>query len=188
MSSQQHQERIPMLRTASNGITLTDHKFYDVRSATSLSTSTNGLIVNNYSINSKNGFVTRVCCHVMKGVQRNIQKCVAALVVISFFSIILFTQYMDNSSTLVGWVFEIQLDYDNTMLLLGNLYLTCFHHKSIDRLNIFKAHTHTHDINIDIKSLTFQGCWSSDFLLNFYLKKLSEISRTKKSHICELVE
>jgi hypothetical protein len=37
----------------------------------------------------------------MKGVQRNIQKCVAALVLISFFSIIFFTQYMD-SPALVG--------------------------------------------------------------------------------------
>ena len=130
MSSQQHQERIPMLRTASNSIALTDHKFYDVRSSatsSSLSTSTNGLIVNNYSINSKNGFVTRVCCHVMKGVQRNIQKCVAALVVISFFSIILFTQYMDNSSTLVGWVFWNSI----MLLLLGNLCLISiqFHQK-----------------------------------------------------------
>lgn len=107
------QERIPMLmRTTSNDITITPppqhpsdenfhhhHKHYDVRSS---SGGTNGLIVNNYNINSKNGFATRLCCHMMKGVQRNIQKCVAALVVISFFSIILLTQYMDSSSALVG--------------------------------------------------------------------------------------
>lgn len=109
------QERIPMLmRTTSNDTVITPqttgnpseenihhqqqhNKYYDVRSS-----GTNGLIVNNYNINSKNGFVTRVCCHMMKGVQRNIQKCVAALVVISFFSIILLTQYMDSSSALVG--------------------------------------------------------------------------------------
>lgn len=127
------QERIPMLmRTTSNDITITPpppypsdenfhhqqhHKYYDSRSSSS-SGGTNGLIINNYNINSKNGFVTRLCCHMMKGVQRNIQKCVAALVVISFFSIILLTQYMDSSSALVGWVlsassslvFDFQLD------------------------------------------------------------------------------
>lgn len=111
MSSQQNQERIPMLmKTTSNDMALTSsdekflqqhHKFYDMRSSSSLY-STNGNIVNNYSINSKNGIATRVCCHVMKGVQRNIQKCVAALVVISFFSIILFIQYMDSSNGFVG--------------------------------------------------------------------------------------
>jgi hypothetical protein len=37
----------------------------------------------------------------MKGVQRNIQKCVAALVLISVISIIFFVQYMD-SPALVG--------------------------------------------------------------------------------------
>lgn len=82
-------------------------KFYDMRHLLSLkspvSGGTNGLIINNYGINSKNSFITRICCHMMKGVQRNIQKCVAALVLISFFSIIFFTQYMD-SSPLVGWV------------------------------------------------------------------------------------
>jgi hypothetical protein len=37
----------------------------------------------------------------MKGVQRNIQRCVVALVLISIFSIIFCTQYMD-SPALVG--------------------------------------------------------------------------------------
>jgi hypothetical protein len=123
-----HTERIPMLmKTAPNDITLTPlpsstsssssfkderpRKFYDMRhllptttkapaNGSSSSSSTNGLIINNYGINSKNSFMTRICCHMMKGVQRNIQKCVAALVLISFFSIIFFTQYMD--SPLVG--------------------------------------------------------------------------------------
>lgn len=109
------QERIPMLMR--NDITITpqpphpsdekfqNNKFYDGRSSSS--GGTNGLIINNYNINSKNGFVTRICCHMMKGVQKNIQKCVAALVIISFFSIILLTQYMDSSSALVGWVLYI---------------------------------------------------------------------------------
>jgi hypothetical protein len=63
--------------------------------------STNGFIINNYAINGTNNIVKRCFCHMMKGVQRNIQKCVAGLVLISFFSIIFFTQYMD-SPTLVG--------------------------------------------------------------------------------------
>lgn len=121
MSSHHHlssEERIPMLvKATSNDIITTPisskcdekfsppHKFYDMRPLSTKSplngNSTNGIIVNNYSINSKNGFMTKICCHMMKGVQRNIQKCVAALVLISFFSIIFFTQYMD-SSPLVG--------------------------------------------------------------------------------------
>lgn len=130
MSSHHHSsnnntsERIPMLmKSTSNDIPLTTsstaaknekfsppHKFYDMRPLTAKlssgssngSSSTNGMIINNYGINNKNSFMTRICCHMMKGVQRNIQKCVAALVLISFFSIIFFTQYMDSSSPLVG--------------------------------------------------------------------------------------
>ncbi|CAG9800644.1 unnamed protein product [Chironomus riparius] len=126
MSSHHHNsnnntsERIPMLMKAtSNDTTLTTspknekfstpHKFYDMRplssgSSSSSSSSTNGIIINNYGINNKNSFMTRICCHMMKTVQRNIQKCVAALVLISFFSIIFFTQYMDSSSPLVGLI------------------------------------------------------------------------------------
>lgn len=130
MSSHHHNsnnntsERIPMLmKSTPNDILLTTsstvaknekfsppHKFYDMRPLTAKlssgssngSGSTNGIIINNYGINNKNSFMTRICCHMMKGVQRNIQKCVAALVLISFFSIIFFTQYMDSSSPLVG--------------------------------------------------------------------------------------
>jgi len=130
MSSHHHNsnnntsERIPMLmKSTSNDIPLTTsstaaknekfsppHKFYDMRplaaklssGSNNSSSSTNGIIINNYGINNKNSFMTRICCHMMKGVQRNIQKCVAALVLISFFSIIFFTQYMDSSSPLVG--------------------------------------------------------------------------------------
>lgn len=131
MSSHHHNsnnntsERIPMLMKATSNDTLLTplssapknekfsppHKYYDMRPLTaklsssnssSSSSNTNGLIINNYGINNKNSFMTRICCHMMKGVQRNIQKCVAALVLISFFSIILFTQYMDSSSPLVG--------------------------------------------------------------------------------------
>lgn len=104
-------ERIPMLAcndvsTSTQAAASKNENFYDMRPlSTKLSSSsggTNGIIINNYSINNKNGFMTRICCHVMKGVQRNIQKCVAVLVLISFFSIIFFTQYMDSSSPLVG--------------------------------------------------------------------------------------
>lgn len=100
----QHSERIPMLtKSTSDDSLLTQlsthqhqSKYYDMRA----SATTNGIIINNYAINNSN-FVTRCLCHLMKGVQRNIQKCVAALVLISFFSIIFFTQYMD-SPALVG--------------------------------------------------------------------------------------
>jgi hypothetical protein len=105
-------ERVPMLmKSTSNDslLSLTSqqqqqqqnhNKFYDVRSNITNGNGINGIIINNYAINNSNIF-TRCCCHMMKGVQRNIQKCVAALVLISFFSIIFFTQYMD-SPTLVG--------------------------------------------------------------------------------------
>lgn len=105
----QQAERIPMLKKSSSDESLLSQvsthqhqhqKYYDVRSAGLPNGSTNGIIINNYSINNSN-FVTRCLCHMMKGVQRNIQKCVAALVLISFFSIIFFTQYMD-SPALVG--------------------------------------------------------------------------------------
>lgn len=105
----QQAERIPMLKKSSSDESLLSQvsthqhqhqKYYDVRSTGLPNGSTNGIIINNYSINNSN-FVTRCLCHMMKGVQRNIQKCVAALVLISFFSIIFFTQYMD-SPALVG--------------------------------------------------------------------------------------
>lgn len=80
-------------------------KYYEMRPSSIPNGSTNGFIINNYAINGSN-IVKRCLCHMMKGVHGNIQKCVAALVLISFFSIIFFTQYMD-SPTLVGWVLFI---------------------------------------------------------------------------------
>jgi hypothetical protein len=98
----QQSERIPMLmKSSSNDSLLTQitthqqQKYYDTPVG-----STNGIIINNYAINSSN-VVTRCLCYMMKGVQRNIQKCVVALVLISLFSIIFCTQYMD-SPALVG--------------------------------------------------------------------------------------
>ena len=138
------QERIPMLmRTTSNDITITalpptttEENFHHHQ---------HGLIINNYNINNKNGFITRLCCHMMKGVQRNIQKCVAALVVISFFSIILLTQYMDSSSTLVGWVgskilFTLFFFY-NFALWLISLEFSLSKVSKSNRRNFFNEHT-----------------------------------------------
>lgn len=105
----QQSERIPMLAKSSSDDSLLNQlsnhqqhhqKYYDLRATSVTNSSTNGFIVNNYAINNNN-IITRCLCHMMKGVQRNIQKCVAALVLISFFSIIFFTQYMD-SPALVG--------------------------------------------------------------------------------------
>lgn len=99
------------MKSSSNDSLLTQisthqqQKYYDTPNG-----STNGFIINNYAINSSN-VVTRCLCYMMKGVQRNIQKCVAALVLISFFSIIFFTQYMD-SPALVGWVEIIGKSFD----------------------------------------------------------------------------
>jgi hypothetical protein len=101
----QQSERVPMLlKSTSDESLITTHqqqqKYYDVRPSGIANGSTKGIITNNYAINSSN-IVNRCLCYMMKGVQRNIQKCVAALVLISFFSIIFFTQYMD-SPALVG--------------------------------------------------------------------------------------
>jgi hypothetical protein len=107
----QQSERIPMLMKSSSDDSLltqlpshhhqhqNHQKYYEMRPSSIPNGSTNGFITNNYAINGPN-IVKRCLCHMMKGVQRNIQKCVAALVLISFFSIIFFTQYMD--SPLVG--------------------------------------------------------------------------------------
>ena len=112
----QQSERIPMLIKSTSDESLLTHltthqqqqKYYDVRPSSTPNGSTNGIIINNYAINSNSTVVTRCLCYLMKGVQRNIQKCVAGLVLISFFSIIFFTQYMD-SPALVGWVFKLCL-------------------------------------------------------------------------------
>ncbi len=61
------------------------------------SNSTNGY-TSNYNYNHTNSIITRCCCHVLNGVQRNIRRCVTALVIISLFSIIFFTQYMDSQT------------------------------------------------------------------------------------------
>lgn len=60
------------------------------------SNSTNGYTTN-YNFNT-NSIMTRCCCHILNGVQRNIRRCVTALVIISLFSIIFFTQYMDSQT------------------------------------------------------------------------------------------
>ena len=60
--------------------------------------STNAYNINFNHINSNNNLATRCCFHMLNCVQRNIRRCVTALVIISLFSIIFFTQFMDNST------------------------------------------------------------------------------------------
>lgn len=67
------------------------------------SNSTNGYVSsgNNasyYNNLNNNNLMTRCCYHLLNSVQRNIRRCVTALVCISLISIIFFTQYMDSQT------------------------------------------------------------------------------------------
>lgn len=67
------------------------------------SNSTNGYVGNGnnggyYNNLNNNNLMTRCCYHLLNSVQRNIRRCVTALVCISLISIIFFTQYMDSQT------------------------------------------------------------------------------------------
>lgn len=108
-------EKLPMLWKSSSNDSLLSHHNHNgslnksssrpyhhtqlgMRQSTPVST--NGVINNNYGINNSN-IIMRCCCQMINGVQRNIPKCVAALVVITLFMIVFSTQYMD-SPTIAG--------------------------------------------------------------------------------------
>lgn len=75
--------------------------------------STNTYNSNFNHVNSTNNLATRCCFHMLNCVQRNIRRCVTALVIISLFSIIFFTQYMDNS-TIARYVYYFEYLLTNT--------------------------------------------------------------------------
>ena len=109
-------EKLPMLwKSSSNDSLLSHHNHngslnksssrpyhhtHNLGMRQSTPVSTNGVINNNYGINNSN-IIMRCCCQMINGVQRNIPKCVAALVVITLFMIVFSTQYMD-SPTIAG--------------------------------------------------------------------------------------